>query len=96
VQDLYPQLLGRLHFCNPPKSLLLMWKHVIGPLLPKRVKAKIGLLDIAASAADRARLHGLLRRDHLPAFLGGTSRVPWPPDIDAFTPIGITPFVRYD
>ena len=85
TQDLYPQQLGQMLFIDPPKSLLWAWDHLVKPLLPRRVAEKTLLVN-SASAVGRATIEQHSRLDSLPAFLGGSSRVPWPPPEDTWMP----------
>ncbi len=98
AQDLYPQMLGHLYFCNGPPSLRWVWLHIIQPLLPKRVREKTGILDTLHKPDDMAKMECFMRRELLPAFLGGDARL-WPPsleDIDKLPVLGNPPFRRYD
>ena len=98
MQDLYPQLLGCMYYCDPPASLLWIWRHVVHPLLPERVKGKTRVLDTLTRPSDLAILERHVKRDRLPRIFGGTSPLPWPPDPTQLQTanLGITPFRRYD
>ena len=97
AQDLYPQLLGQMYYTNPPKSLLWVWVNVIRPLIPQRVKAKTNVLDTDTRAAHRQLLERHCKHEALPAFVGGASKLPWPPRLDRPLPLmGLTRFRRYD
>lgn len=81
LQDLYPQQLGQMLFVDPPKSILWAWNHLVWPLLPRRVAEKTHLISSAGGTLER---HSKL--ESLPAFLGGTSRMPWPPPQSMWPP----------
>ena len=85
TQDLYPQQLGQMLFIDPPKSLLWAWEHLVKPLMPRRVAERTQLID-SSSPAGRATIEQHSRLETLPAFLGGCSKMPWPPNPDTWMP----------
>jgi len=74
-EDAYPQLAASMYVCNAGAGLRTLFERVAAPLLPKRLREKVVLLEPRARTKDRERLLACVPSAQLPEHVGGKLRL---------------------
>ncbi|KAL3927454.1 MAG: hypothetical protein SGBAC_013083 [Bacillariaceae sp.] len=72
MEDIYPQLLQALFIYNAPSWIHSAWA-IFRPIMPKRIIAKIDIIDPKSNQKEKQKLLAFLSEENMPVPMGGSN-----------------------